>query len=271
MRAMVVGLVACMVFCGTSMAVDIVAHRGASYDAPENTLAAFRLAWEQGADAIEGDYYFSADKKLVCMHDGTTTRTTGHKAKITELPFEEIRKLDAGSWKGTRFKGEPIPTLAESLSVVPKGKRIYIEIKMGPQIVPAILSTVAASGLTNEQVVIIAFDAEVIAAVKKEAPALKAYWLYSFKKKDGVWSNTHEELISRLKAIKADGLDLGYNKDVQEIVNEALASKLREAGMELHMWTIDDPALAKQAIELGAKSITTNRPGWLRQELGLKK
>jgi glycerophosphoryl diester phosphodiesterase len=251
--------------------MDIVAHRGASYDAPENTLAAYRLAWRQNADAIEGDFCYSLDKQIVCMHDATTDRTAGHKAKIADLTFADIRQLDAGSWKDPRFQGEPIPTLAEVLALVPKDKRLFLEIKIGPPIVPDIQRQIEASGLKSGQIVIISFDEKVIAAAKAAMPSIKACWLYSFKKKDGAWSITHDELISRLRASKADGLDVGFTSESQEIVNEALSRKLREAGLELHVWTVDDPALARRAIERGTLSITTNRPQWLRRELGLGK
>src|SRR3954469_20934435 len=75
----------------------IVGHRGASHDAPENTLAAFKLAWAQGADGIENDWYLTSDGKLICSHDADTERTAGVKHVIKDTPFDELRKLDVGS------------------------------------------------------------------------------------------------------------------------------------------------------------------------------
>ena len=114
----------------------LVAHRGTSHEAPENTVAAFRLAWEQGADAIEGDFYLSKDQQIVCIHDETTKRTSGEDRVVSECTLDELRRLDVGKWKHPRFEGERISTLAEVLRTVPDGKQIFIEIKCGPEIVP---------------------------------------------------------------------------------------------------------------------------------------
>src|SRR5687768_5258275 len=84
----------------------IVAHRGASHDAPENTLAAFKLAWEQGADGIEADFYLSSDGKIICNHDKDTARTAGVKHVVSETPFDVLRTLEVGSWKNEKYRGE---------------------------------------------------------------------------------------------------------------------------------------------------------------------
>ena len=93
----------------------ITAHRGASHDAPENTLAAFRLAWDQNADAIEGDFRLSADGEIVCIHDADTRRTCGVQLVVAETPFTSLRDLDYGRWKAEASTGEPSPTRAEVL------------------------------------------------------------------------------------------------------------------------------------------------------------
>ncbi len=83
----------------------IIAHRGASHDAPENTLSAFKLAIEQGADAFEADFYLTRDNHIVCFHDKDTERITGRKLSITETPFDELRRMDVGNWKGAAVEG----------------------------------------------------------------------------------------------------------------------------------------------------------------------
>src|SRR5262245_4724666 len=95
--------------------VEIVAHRGASYDAPENTLASLKLAWEQKADASEFDVFLSKDGKIVVIHDADTKRTAGVDKKVVSQTLDELRALDVGSWKNAKFKGEKIPTLDEML------------------------------------------------------------------------------------------------------------------------------------------------------------
>src|SRR5262245_53293376 len=114
-----------------SRATEIIAHRGASADAPENTAAAFKLAVEGGADAFEGDYYLTKDGKIICIHDNNTKRTTGVDGKVPQMTLAELRKLDAGSWKGSKFGGEKLPTLSEALALVPAGKKTFVEIKCG--------------------------------------------------------------------------------------------------------------------------------------------
>lgn len=93
----------------------IIGHRGASRDAPENTLASFRLAWSHRADGIEADFRLAADGTIVCMHDATTGRTTGENLEIAAATAEELRCLDAGTWKGSAWSGAVVPTLDEVL------------------------------------------------------------------------------------------------------------------------------------------------------------
>ncbi|MBN2505327.1 MAG: glycerophosphodiester phosphodiesterase [Verrucomicrobia bacterium] len=243
----------------------IVAHRGASHDAPENTLAAFRLAWQQGADAIEGDFHLTADGRIACLHDAATKRTAGTNLAVARSTLAELRRLDVGAWKGASWAGERIPTLEEVLAVVPQGKQIFIEIKCGPEIVPALKRVLAEAGLASGQTVVIAFDAEVIAAVKQQLPALRAYWLTSYKQapKNGPWKPTLDEVLRTLRRIGADGLD----SQAHDVIDTPFARSLAAAGFPLHVWTVDDPKVAARFARLGAVSITTNRPEWLRAQL----
>ena len=101
----------------------IIAHRGASADAPENTLAAFRLAWQQGADGIEGDFRLTSDGRIVCFHDDDTARVAGISLIVEETPLTKLRTLDVGAWKGKPWQGERIASLEEVLAEVPAGKQ----------------------------------------------------------------------------------------------------------------------------------------------------
>lgn len=122
-------LAASFLFTSTlALAVDIVAHRGASYDAPENTMAATRLAWQQKADAVETDIYLGKDGKIIVFHDKTAKRTGGRDVPIADLTQAEARTLDAGSWKAPQFKGEKVPLLEEQIQSIPAGKRLLVEI-----------------------------------------------------------------------------------------------------------------------------------------------
>ncbi len=242
--------------------VEIVGHRGASFDAPENTVAAIKLAWEQKADASEFDIYLTKDGKLVVIHDATTKRTAGEDKKVADSTLEELRTLDAGKWKGAKFAGEKLPTLDEMLATVPAGKRAFIEVKCGPEAVPEMDRVIKASKLKPEQTCVISFNADVIAATKKARPDLQALWLVSLNTKGK--PRTADELIAKAKEIKADGLDLSATPAV---LDKAFAAKIKAAGLKLYVWTVNDADLAKKMIEVGAESITTDKPGWLREQL----
>ena len=153
-------ILACCFFLAAGMAqpsdaVEIIAHRGASHSAPENTVAAVELAWQRGADAVEFDVWLTADGRIVGLHDETTERTTGKNWTVGKKTFDELRSLDAGSWKGPAWAGEKIPSLAELLATIPEGKRVFIEIKDDVRLVPELLRVLKASGKRPEQTAVI--------------------------------------------------------------------------------------------------------------------
>jgi len=248
----------------------IIAHRGASFDAPENTLAAFRLAWERGADGIEGDFRLTKDGKIVCLHDDTTKRTAVGKKdlKVAGSTFEELRRLDVGSWKDPKFEDERIPTLGEVLETVPEGRRIFIEVKCGPEIVPPLKTELEANPRVKpEQVVIIAFNEEVVRACRREMPGLKINWLTSFKRNNrvGPWTPSPDNVMATLRRLSATGLGC---KAEPAVMKPAFVTRLKEAGFEFHCWTINDAGLARRFRDLGVESITTDRPVVIREALG---
>lgn len=240
----------------------IVAHRGASGEAPENTLPAFELAWKQGADAIEGDFYLTADGEIVCMHDADTERTAGKKLVVAKSTLAELRELDVGSWKDARYAGTVAPTLAEVLATVPEGKKIFVEVKCGPEIVPRLLEDLAKSGLKAEQIVIISFKDDVIAEVRRLRPEYRANWLTALKEKNGKLLPTPDEIVATLKRTNATGLGIGFKE-----VDESLVRAVENAGFEFHVWTVDDPAVGSRFAEWGSRSITTNWPKRIREAL----
>ena len=246
---------------------SIVAHRGASYDAPENTASAFEEAWRQNADGVEGDFYFTADGQIVCIHDKDTKRTGGEKMVVAESTLEQLKKLEYGEWKDAKFKGEPLPTFADVAAVIPAGKLFVIELKTGPEIVTLLVEELKKTKLTEDQLLIIAFNSDTVAKAKEMLPNVRAHWLTGYKQDrlSGAWRPTVEDVAKTLKACGADGLGTNGNR---EVVNEQFISTLRAGGMkEFHVWTIDDPADAKYFQKLGAVGITTNRPAFIREAL----
>ncbi|HJN08933.1 MAG TPA: glycerophosphodiester phosphodiesterase family protein [Pirellulaceae bacterium] len=244
----------------------IIAHRGASYDAPENTLAAFRLAWRQGADGVEGDFYLTKDGQIVCIHDADTKRTAGVNRQVAKSTLAELRELDVGRWKDEEFAGERMPTLQQVLATVPNGRRIFIEIKCGPEIVPVLRDVLSRAELDSRQIAVISFQQDVIAATKQQLPDIKAYWLTGYKqdKITHKWQPTMDQILKTLQQTGADGLDTNAHASV---VDADFVKRLRRAGMDFHCWTVDDPVVATRLQSLGVTSITTNRPKFLRQEL----
>jgi glycerophosphoryl diester phosphodiesterase len=233
---------------------EIIAHRGASFDAPENTVAAFQLAWKQNADGIEGDFRLTRDGKLVCSHDPTTKRCGDKNLEIAKSTFDELRQVDVGAKKGAAWKGTRIPSIEEVLATVPQGKKIYIEAK-DPQVVPALKQAIERSSLRPEQIIVISFDRKAVAAAKESFAKVKAYWLVNSVP-------SADETLAALKEIRADGV----NCKADDRIDAELVKKVHDAGFEFHVWTVDDPAKAKRLMACGVNSITTNRPGWLREQ-----
>jgi endonuclease/exonuclease/phosphatase family metal-dependent hydrolase len=244
--------------------VEIVGHRGASYDAPENTVAAVKLAWDQKADAAEFDVYLSKDGKVVVLHDKTLKRTAGIDKAVTDLTAEELGRLEVGRWKGDWFAGERLPMLEDVLATVPAGKRVFVEVKCGPEIVPELDRVLKASGLKPEQTAIISFSAEVVAAAKKARPDLKAYWIVSLAAKKDKPPPTAADLIAKAKEIQADGLDLSATPAV---LTAEFARAVKAANLKLYVWTVNDVELARKMVAVGVEAITTDRPLWLRSRL----
>ena len=249
-------------------AVEIVAHRGASHDAPENTVASARLAWSQGADAVETDIHLTKDGRIIVCHDKTTVRTTGRDGLIPAMTLAELRALDAGRWKGPAFAGEKLPLLEEQLALIPAGRTMLVEIKTGPEIVPELRRVMAAAGVTERDVTVISFNLETLKAVRRELPAFRTLYLMGYKAPDAKDPRAKrppviDDVIRDAKAAGLTGLDLQHTWPL----TPPEVKRVRDAGLELHVWTVDDPAVAKRWIGLGVASITTNRPGWLREQL----
>ncbi|EGF25893.1 glycerophosphodiester phosphodiesterase [Rhodopirellula baltica] len=248
----------------------IVAHRGASYTAPENTVSAFNLAWEENADAIEGDFYLSADGEIVCLHDKTTARTApgSPSLKVSAATLAQLRKLDVGAWKHEQYAGERIPTLKEVIATVPDGKGIFIEIKCGPEILPILKQQLDECSLKPEQITIICFNNEVVRQAREMMP-YEANWLTSYKKQlTGGWKPTLGSVTDQLKSTNASGFGTQVKPElVGSVLNEAFCDAVRDIGCGMHGWTIDDATVAKRLVELDFVSITTNRPAYIRDAL----
>ena len=234
--------------------VRIIAHRGASWLAPENTIASAILAWVKGADAVEVDIYLSKDNKIICIHDGNTKRTTGQDHKVSETDSKILRRLDAGSFKDEKYKGEKLPFLKEIIKTVPHGKELVVEIKCKSEIL-SYLEKAVKKYQKNITFTFICFDFQTISDTKKIFPANSCYWLCSNPE-------LLKKTFNKVSPAGLDGVSLSWN-----IINENTIKKASDLNLDVYSWTVDDPVEAKRLISLNVKGITTNRPGWLKEQI----
>jgi glycerophosphoryl diester phosphodiesterase len=231
----------------------IIAHRGISFDLPENSLSAFDASWAVGVDGIEGDFHLTRDGSIVCIHDDNTSRVCNKNLVICNSTLQELKELNL-QCEGKDHLNIKIPTLTEVLKIVPSGKKIFIEIKCGVEILSPLIKELSRSKINSTQVVIISFDRQVVKELKEMAPEYKALLLYSYEEGREVSS-----LINEMFDIKADGIGTD-NQLSKEFVEKVIIS-----GLEYHSWTIDNADTANQLISWGSNSITTNEPELLIQ------
>ena len=233
-----------------------VAHRGASYLAPENTLASIQLAWNLGADAAECDVMLTSDNQVILFHDETTKKLTGESYTIKETRLEQLKKLSIKPRETnlTKYKGEPIPLLENVLGTIPDDRMLVIEIKTGPEILPY-LKTVIEQHWKSGDISFIAFDFETIKAVKRLYPEVLCYYLSSVKP-------TLKKRLDEIVENNLDGVDLWHG-----IIDEPLMEQCSALGLDVWCWTVNDPETARKMQKLGVTAVTTDRPAWLKENL----
>ena len=243
----------------------IIAHRGASYDAPENTLAAFRLGIEQNADAIECDIHLSAENEVVVIHDDTTERTAGLDGSVSRLTVSELKQLDAGRWKGLQFKSEKIPTLKEVFAILPKDIKIFIENKCGIQAIEPLKILLKESMLFHSQIIMMAFDLNTVVKLRETFPDVEILWLNEFPKSKGSGEirENLKDIISNAVKYHLDGVNIENIKEMDaDFIQACKGNNLR-----CYCWTVNNVERARYLAKNGIDGITTDRPGWMRAQL----
>jgi glycerophosphoryl diester phosphodiesterase len=245
--------------------VLLIAHRGESYDAPENTLAAINLAWERNADAVEIDIRISKDDQIVVIHDDSTVRFGGNTKKIQEQTLQELKSFDVGIHKGDTWAHETIPTLEEVLDTIPAGKLLFVEIKCGIEVLRPLKKILFKRPLLHEKVVFIGLELETMQIIKQEFPRHEVCWVYEMEiaEEKNTWVPRLNELITKAQKAGLDGLDVL----ACETVNDLFVQKIHSAGMKLYVWTVNDAEEAKRLCEAGVDGITTDRAMWLKDIL----
>lgn len=246
----------------------LVGHRGASHRAPENTLPSYRLAFKEGADRVEGDFWLTSDEEIVCLHDPTTARTAPHQPvhDVRNSTLQELVHFDVGLWKSVEYKNTPIPTLDAILTELPGKTTLYVEIKQDdPRMITAMFKAARQCNVGLDQLTLISFSEDIVRHAKQLAPELTAYLLHDlkYKKRHGPLAQYLEDIIHRAVVIGANGLNLGNSP----LIDQAFVDKIRKAGLEFHVWTVNRRDDALRYIALGVDSITTDRPLGLRKEI----
>lgn len=245
-----------------------IAHRGASGIAPENTLVAMKKGIEAGADGCECDLYASKDGRIVLLHDKNLKRTTGFDGNVSEQSFEKIRSLDAGSWKSPEYKGEKIPTFDEYLGLFAETEaRPVIEIKQ--EGIEADLVAAIRKAKMTEKVIVIAFSEKVVKNVREIEPKICIGWLYS-QKFEGTAEENSEEFAKTIIA-KAENAGTSVVSLAHDMISPKLLELLRDRGLHVWCWTVDDPKRMEVLLDWGLESITTNYPDRLAEILKKRK
>jgi glycerophosphoryl diester phosphodiesterase len=278
-------------------AIDVIAHRGASSYAPENTLASFRRAMELQADWFELDCLLTKDGEVLICHDDTVDRTTNGKGKIAELTLAELKQLDAGSWFDPKFKGEPLPTLNEALDLAKDKTGVYIEIKncgddgklfkqlldaaqgrkrMSAKLRAEFMRMIEASGTPNleltrkviaavrargmkDQVVLQSFSPVVCIVALAEAPELRTEFLGAVDK-DNPERWTMFMAFNDLMGAKGANASSGS-------LNQDRIKGFHRQGKTVAVWTVDKESDMRRFAEWKVDAIITNHPDVCLREL----
>lgn len=234
----------------------IIAHRGASEDAPENTLDAFRLAWKQGADAVEMDLRSTSDGRIAVLHDADLRRVAGDSRLVNLVTAEELRTISASRGRNGRWSEVTVPLLENVLAEVPSGRRVFLEIKEGAGMLPHLRRVIESGTLSGSQITLLCFDCAVLAAAKKQMPAVDAAWVVDYPSVLGF-----ERLVSRALRLHLDAIDVRMSWPL----DERRVNRAHEEGLKVFVWTVDDPVRAREFARVGVDGITTNVPLRLRR------
>ncbi len=239
----------------------IIAHRGESYDAPENTLASVNLAWQRNDDGVEIDIRLSKDKKILVIHDNNTYRTSGKQMNINEENYADLKNVDVGSFKNEKFDSEHIPLLKTVVENIPPGKFLFVEIKSSGNTADVIDKFCRENNVPHGFVRFISFNRNLLADLKQRLPEFEMYWITDDK--IPVFKKNIDKVIERCLETGLDGLDLNEKM----IYSKTVIDKIHESDLKIYCWTVNNPARAKELRDWGIDGITSDRAHWLTQQL----
>lgn len=236
----------------------IIAHRGASAYAPENTMPAYELAAKMKADGIETDVHFTADGKIVTLHDAKIDRTSNGQGLVTDYTYEELLHFDFG-WKfSPEFKGTRLPLMEDLFNLCRENNMVCnVEIKSADPAMPAALYELEKKTGMSDLVIYSSFDHEQLARMLEVNPKAFVAPLYSFNMVKA-WDYTENM-----------GALASHPSHKQIALYKGYVEKCHEKGIRVHPWTVDDPEIAKWLAEEGCDAVITNKPDLMRETYGL--
>lgn len=237
----------------------IIGHRGASAKAPENTIAAFRMALEAGADGIEFDVRLTRDGVPVVIHDNNLKRTGGAHHRVADLSVAELKNIDVGSWFKTSFARERVPTLEEVFQLFESTNHLlYLEMKCEPderdRLVKACCDFLRDSSLKH-RVIVECFDLQGIESVKDLDCDIKTAALFEPSLRVPPSLPVSGRIINQARAVKANEIALHHR-----LVNRRVIDAARNANLPVVVWTVDDIGWIKRASSDGITALITNDP-----------
>jgi glycerophosphoryl diester phosphodiesterase len=232
----------------------IIAHRGSSATTPENTLAAFRLAAEQGTDLVELDVQESADGQVVVAHDADLMKVSGNPIHIWEGDVATLRAIDIGSYVDPRFAAERVPTLAEALAVCKGRCRVLIELKSyghNQKLVERVAAIVEAAGMQND-CEYMSLDHDMVRSMKALRPSWRVGVLVA-------------KAMGDLTELKVDFLAVEARMASRRFIRRA-----HRAGQDVYAWTLNDPAWMLVGLSRGVDGLITDKPDVARKVIELR-
>jgi glycerophosphoryl diester phosphodiesterase len=228
----------------------LLAHRGASGHAPENTLAAFARALEMRAEGIELDVQLSSDDHVVVLHDDTLPRTTNGEGAVAHLPWQELRRLDAGGWFAANFAGEPVPDLAQVLAMGPADWRLNIELKKSadPRRLVARVAELVGPHLPTGRIILTSFDPTILGLMAQILPLARLGLIFAH-----AWPDVN--ILHRWPVWSVE----------QSLLDKSQIARARKNNVKVCAWTANRVEEIERLLELGVDAVITNFPDRFHQ------
>ena len=244
-------------------------HRGDQEMGLQNTMSAFRGAWQNNCRGVELDVRQTKDGKLICFHDADFSKLAGDKRKVANLTYDEIKKIDISCFKHPMFKDEHPPLLEEVFAEMPKGFNLHIEVKANsvdgdfPQRLRELMQKYRVA---SEQITVVSFDEDVLRNLNRKTPGIQNMWIVGLRccrnlgmgKGDDI-TKVEDKLIAKLKDIGCTGVSFAAG-DSRIKFDRRFTDKLKKSGLQYSFWLVNDLWQLRRLAEYGAETVLSDRP-----------